>query len=151
MSGSRAVAVACFVWIVAATEVQSREPKSTTELQVWQVQRISNKPAVLAIGETPTHVDVAVGQRLEVRLPAMLGAGLSWRMTAGIPSFLRLIEQRTERVSARQQDGGPELQIFSFEAIGAGEGRLAFAYGRPWLPNETPRMQVVHTVTASSS
>ena len=151
MSGSRAVAVACSVWIVAATGVQSHESKSTTELQVWQVQRVSNKPAVLAIGETPTHVDVTVGQRLEVRLPAMLGAGLSWTVTAAIPSFLRLIEQRTERVSPRQQDGGPELQVFSFEAIGAGEGQLAFAYGRPWLSNETPRMRVVHTVTARTS
>lgn len=106
---------------------------------------------VLKAGETATHVDLRVGQILEVRLAALLGTGLSWILVNEVPIFLRSMNERVERGSSPHQDGGRDIQVFSFEAVSEGEGRLVFEYRRPWLLDKQPQTRIEHTITVKRS
>jgi predicted secreted protein len=144
------VATVCLIGMAAGA--RSRDAALRPERpQVRIAQGGGSGSEVLKAGGTATHVDLKVGQILEVRLAALLGAGLSWILVNDVPIFLRSMNERVERGSSPQQDSGRDIQVFSFEAVAEGEGRLVFEYRRPWLLDKRPEMRIEHTITVKRS
>lgn len=102
-------------------------------------------PTALTAGATPARLALVVGQRFTVRLSAQLGAGWSWSLAAPPGDSVRLVAGGTEP-SADALDGAANVQVFTFEAVAAGEAQLRFSYRRPWL-DDPPRQTVTHVVT----
>lgn len=76
-------------------------------------------------------VQLKVGDILEVRLRSNPTTGYQWTVHVRSTPLLRLIGQ--SQTHAQQPGvGRPILQVFRFQAVGAGEGVLLLHYVRPW-------------------
>jgi predicted secreted protein len=146
MIGLRVIAYALL--IVASWQPQSGAGAVASGMAVLSsVERHSMAgDVVVVLGDTPADCEITIGERLQVRLPAQLGAGFSWSIGGSLPAALRLVNEKTERSSSAQLEGGIDIQVFTFEAVALGEGQLTFIYRRPFLQDEPPRKSVAHTV-----
>ena len=96
------------------------------------------------------QVEVAVGQILVLTLESNPTTGYSWQVVEAEDSVLRQIGE-PEFKAASELDpplvGAGGVEVFRFEAVGAGETRLELVYRRPWEegvePLETYSVQVV--------
>jgi predicted secreted protein len=105
-----------------------------------------NQDALKAVTIDGDHlsrvVSVIKGALVEVKLMASFGSGFSWRLEPPVDGgALQFIGTRNEDLSTTPAGttGGPNLQIFSFQAVAEGTTTLVFNYVRPWLRSEPPR------------
>lgn len=101
---------------------------------------------LLSIGELDdgATVNLAVGDSLEVTLPANPSTGLTWELAGD----RGCVEQRGEARYTALDDllGSGGLLTFDLEAIQAGTEDLSFVYRRPWedaAPERTFAVTVV--------
>lgn len=81
-----------------------------------------------ADGSTTT---VAVGDTIEVALPANPSTGYAWEVVVFDASVLRPIGAPDFTAEA-DLEGAPGVSVFSFEVIGAGATTLDMIYRRSW-------------------
>jgi predicted secreted protein len=91
------------------------------------------------LDDSGSVVEIGEGQAMEVRLEARLGTGYAWTVTRYDDSVLKLVGERTE-ADATGKLGGPEVQVFTFEASGPGHTNLVMRYARPWEATEKGEM-----------
>jgi predicted secreted protein len=87
-------------------------------------------------------VEASVGDRIEIRLKALLGAGYSWSVEDFKDESAKYIGTRIEAADGRQAGVGGQInwQVFSFQATKVGAAEFRFIYHRPWLrPSESDR------------
>jgi inhibitor of cysteine peptidase len=117
----------------------------------------TNLPAGVTSGEVSLsekdgggQVEVRVGQVLVLTLESNPTTGYSWEIVEVNDSVLRRAGE-PEFKAASEQDPAPlgagGVEVFRFEAVGAGETRLELVYHRPWEegvePLETYSVEVV--------
>jgi inhibitor of cysteine peptidase len=104
----------------------------------------------LAAKDGGGQVEVNVGQVLVLTLESNPTTGYSWQVVEAGDSVLRQTGE-PEFKAASELDppllGAGGVEVFRFEAVGAGETRLELVYHRPWEegvePLETFSVQVV--------
>lgn len=107
----------------------------------------ANAPAPAAV--TLTEADagstrtVARGSPIELRLPAQLGTGYSWRRT-DTTAIASMGEPVTE--TASRQPGAAETQLFRLRAGTAGTHTLRFVYEQPFAGGEKNARSVEFTL-----
>ena len=81
-----------------------------------------------------SSVDLKKGSLLVISLPASLGAGYIWRVSALPKSLLRQAGEPTFMPSSNQSNWfeGREYEKLTFRAEESGFGTLELKYGRPW-------------------
>jgi predicted secreted protein len=99
--------------------------------------------------QTSGGATVSTGARLQVRLRAQLGAGYSWSLVGAPPPTLKMLGERIERPPGPPAEGGHDLQVFSFEAIGPGPARLDFVYRRPFGPQDQAARHVIFDIVVA--
>jgi predicted secreted protein len=94
-------------------------------------------PSALAANRVVTDADkgatvqLKLGDTLEVRLRSNPTTGYQWYVHMRSTSLLRLVGQ--SQTSAQQPGvGRPIVQVFRFQAVGAGSGVLLLEYIRAW-------------------
>jgi inhibitor of cysteine peptidase len=94
--------------------------------------------SIVAVSESQNDgsVELSLDQTLELRLPAQLGTGSGWGLTALEGGVLRLADVRID--SQASQPGAAEMQLFVFHPVGAGSGVIALDYRRPWERDRPP-------------
>jgi len=93
-------------------------------------------PVKLTDADNNKSVQLAVGQRIEIRLPANPTTGYSW-LLQGFPGCLELanFSYASERKSI---PGAGGTQTVEFLAASPGEGDLKIVYRRPWEKSDVP-------------
>ena len=81
-----------------------------------------------------TAQDVSISTRIEVRLPAILGAGYSWMMHPLSGDIVTFAGEESARRGPGDPnlDGAPDVQIFRFTAKRLGVANLTFDYRQPF-------------------
>lgn len=90
------------------------------------------------LSEATTSHTVDVGEIVEVRLTAQVGAGYEWELARPMPSGIELIETG-EGPWASDVEGAPEVRIFRFKTLSPGLVQLSFHHRRPWLADGPPQ------------
>ena len=98
--------------------------------------------------------EMAVGERLEIRLGASAGTGYSWTLAGPVPANMQMTSGDKAGAVAPQEGaeprpGGPTWTVFGMNAVAQGEASLRFVLVRPW-ENESrvpPAREVEVTVT----
>ena len=87
-------------------------------------------------------VALAIGQRLEVRLPSNPSTGYSWSFVETPSHVLKLEGPSTYEADSRAEAvgmvGAGGTEIWTFRVEGAGTQELRFEYRRPWEANTVP-------------
>lgn len=103
--------------------------------------------AAITVTETQHDetVQLKIGDRLVVKLPAQMGTGYGWQRAGKDSDVLAFVDSKIiEAPSATP--GGRELQAFTFRARKKGAAALEFHYRRPWEksvpPEKTFRIKV---------
>ena len=85
------------------------------------------------------EIELEVGDRHEIRLRGLGGAGYSWAVaTSGTPGVVRVRPKaaRAARTDARPEGRPPPAtslpQLFEITAVAAGSATLVFELRRPW-------------------
>jgi len=79
-----------------------------------------------------SSVALQVGQFLEICLPADLGTGYSWTVSSTPNEILKLLAKDVRPTAEKNKVGGTDHQIFHFQIVAQGSGRLELQYSRPW-------------------
>lgn len=90
-------------------------------------------PQAVVLGEVDAGrtVEMAVGQRLAVRLPSNATTGFQW-VVADEGPLTRIGEPVYEEPQAGDVVGAGGTQVFTFEASAGGTGELRLEYRRTW-------------------
>ena len=94
---------------------------------------------VITVADKGSEVQVAVGDKLEVRLKSNPSTGFMWYVHRDSTRLVKLTGQQTTAPEA-QMPGSPTFQIFRFLAQSPGKGVLLLHYVRSWespAPDET--------------
>jgi inhibitor of cysteine peptidase len=105
-------------------------------------------PAMRVLHITDTQVQtVARGTQVEIRLPAMLGAGFTWSLAPHTGRVLKPGEDgaMTRGPNDPTLDGSPDVQFFRFMADRSGSETLVFDYHQPF--DHTARPSKTYSVT----
>lgn len=111
---------------------------------------VTSEDVNLSAKDGGSQVEVDVGQVLVLTLESNPTTGYSWEVVEAEDSILLQtgepeFEAISESDSAPLGAGG--VQVFHFEAVGAGETQLELVYHRPWEkgvePLETFSLQVI--------
>lgn len=96
-------------------------------------------------------VALAMGQRLEVRLPSNPSTGYSWSIVETPSRVLKLEGPSTYQADSRAEAvgmvGAGGTEVWTFMAEGAGTQDLRFEYRRPWESNTVPAEVSSYAVT----
>lgn len=84
---------------------------------------------------------VARGSTVEVRLPAQLGTGFSWTLTA--PEGVEQVGEPVTRGGGTP--GAGETQVFTLRATAIGRHVVTFTYGQPFAGGEKATKTVRYT------
>lgn len=111
---------------------------------------VTSEEVSLSAKDSGGQVEVDVGQVLVLTLESNPTTGYSWEVVDAEGSVLRQTGE-PEFEAASESDPAPlgagGVEVFRFEAVGAGETRLELVYHRPWEegvePLETFSVQVV--------
>jgi inhibitor of cysteine peptidase len=111
---------------------------------------VASEDVNLSAKDRGGQVEVDVGQVLVLTLESNPTTGYSWQVVEAGDSVLRQTGE-PEFKAASELDppllGAGGVEVFRFEAVGAGETRLELVYQRPWEegvePLETFSVQVV--------
>jgi predicted secreted protein len=109
----------------------------------------TEKRPLIVLDETSSRiVEVSVGDRIEVRLKASLGAGYSWSVENLTGDSTEYLGTRIEQANAKQSGVGGQigLQVFSFQANSVGSTELGFVYRQPWLRSSESDRRLSFTV-----
>jgi predicted secreted protein len=82
----------------------------------------------LDVTDSLSEVSLDVGDRLDVELEANPTTGYSWEL-GPLPEGLELVSSEFEEPGGSLV-GAPGMQLFVFDAVGAGSGILRFEYVR---------------------
>jgi predicted secreted protein len=91
---------------------------------------------ILVLDENFTGIaKVAIEERIDIRLKALLGAGYSWSLEGLTGESAILLGSKIEDADIKQPGVGGQSnwQVFSFEAIKVGTTQVRFIYRQPWL------------------
>lgn len=91
-----------------------------------------------------TERKAAVGDIVEIRLPALVGAGFSWQ-PGPLPAGIEPVDSRVESRGGAA-DGAVDIQIFRFRAVAPGRAAIRFDYRRPWLRDQPSVRSVTRIV-----
>lgn len=86
-----------------------------------------------------SDAEIRQGEVLEVKLHGNSSTGYGWSLKS-IPEFLKLksgpvvISQRSEE----NITGAPDFTVYTFIAVGPGNGEILFENYRPWEKNTRP-------------
>jgi len=91
------------------------------------------------------------GDSLLVRLESQVTNGYLWRVASQTTGILRLAgEPVTQWADGRSDiDGGSEVQVFRFDAIGVGDEQVIFHSSHPWVKDAPPRKTCTISVTVA--
>jgi inhibitor of cysteine peptidase len=91
----------------------------------------------LTAADDGSRLDMATGQQLRVVLDANPTTGYAWAIDGELPPQL---EQVGEAEFGRSSDaiGAGGTEVWTFEAVEPGEGRLALKYWRSFEPDVVP-------------
>jgi len=96
-----------------------------------------------ARAETMTAIKLEKGRRetktmrpgdvIEIRLPAVPGAGYSWQVEGADPKVVSFAATRFESRNAEGPRVGAEVdQVITMKANGEGQAEIRLSYRRPW-------------------
>lgn len=102
-------------------------------------------PAAVTAGikDSNRTLDVKVGGTVSIRLAAQLGTGYRWHLASKEASVLAQegddkVEPSDQAGKAEPVVGGPETQVFTFNARAAGKADLKFQYYREFEAGKKP-------------
>ena len=137
--GSLVVLLLGMVWALAGCGPDTDLPAGVTSGEVS-----------LSAKDRGGQVEVDVGQVLVLTLESNPTTGYSWQVVEAEDSVLRQTGEAEFKETSEQDPaplGAGGVEIFRFEAVGAGETRLELVYHRPWEegvePLETFSVRVV--------
>jgi inhibitor of cysteine peptidase len=95
---------------------------------------------LLTAADLHRHIDLRVGQEIEVRLEANPTTGYRWQVVRGAPAVLDSLEEGTyaPAPTAPGTVGGGGTVAWRFRAARAGHDSFQLAYRRPWEPDSAP-------------
>ena len=99
----------------------------------------------LSDADDKKSVEAAVGQRIEIRLPANVTTGYEWLLQS-FPGCLELSDFRYGMVG-KQMPGAGGFQTVNFIAKSSGVADVRLEYRRPWEHNAVPTKTFTLKVT----
>lgn len=91
-------------------------------------------------------VELARGQRLEVRLSSNAGTGYAWRLDREASPLVLGGGSSHEVAASPGLPGGRLTTVYGYQAAGRGRTDLAFTFKRPWEPDKPGDRKVVFKV-----
>ena len=104
----------------------------------------ADAPRQLGPKDSGRSIVLKTGETLEVRLPAQLGTGYGWRVTAPAAALLAQDGEAKTEPAAMPAPGGPEVQVFRFTVRAAGQADLSLDYARSFEPGSKPLRSVTY-------
>lgn len=97
-------------------------------------------PVQLTAADVGRHIDLRLGQEIEVRLEANPTTGYRWQMVREAPAVLDSLAAETyaPAPAAPRVVGGGGTMRWRFRAARAGHDSLQLVYRRPWEPDSPP-------------
>jgi inhibitor of cysteine peptidase len=115
------------------TDNAAKETNQTSKVTDTANQK---ENAVNDANQTSGTIETKVGKTFTVTLPANRTTGYSWQIGEFTPGIVKMIsEDYTLAENTRGLVGAGGEQIWTFEAVNAGEVTIHFEYARPWEKN----------------
>jgi inhibitor of cysteine peptidase len=89
-------------------------------------------PASIGEAANGTEVVLAVGQTLQVSLPANVTTGFDWAVDGAVPSQLTSVSDTYDTTAPAGVVGAGGTRTFVFRADSRGNGALRLVYARSW-------------------
>jgi len=91
-------------------------------------------------------VELARGQRLEVRLSSNAGTGYAWRLDREASPLVLSGGSSQDVAASPGLPGGRLTTVYGYQAAGRGRTDLAFTFKRPWEPDKPDDRKVAFKV-----